>query len=103
MHANCGFCHRPGGNYPNFDYRYDTPFKDMNLCNADAKKGAIASASGKTKILVPGKAMDSVMWLRMNEPDPQKGRMPQIGSFVADHNGTTAVGDWINALPTTCP
>lgn len=102
LHANCGFCHRPGGNYANFDFRYDTAFKDMNLCNADAKKGAIANAPGKTKILVPGSPTDSVMWLRMNEPDPLKGRMPQVASFVVDKDGTGVVGDWITSL-TACP
>jgi len=103
LHANCGFCHRPGGNYPNFDFRYDTAFKDMNICNADAKKGAIASAPDKTKILVPGTETDSVMWLRMNEANPLQGRMPQIGSYVVDHDATAVVGDWIKALPATCP
>jgi uncharacterized repeat protein (TIGR03806 family) len=103
LHANCGFCHRPGGNYANFDFRYDTPYKDMKLCNATAQKGAIANAPGKTMILVPGKETDSVMWLRMNEADPEKGRMPQIGSWVADADGTSLVGDWIKSLPATCP
>lgn len=103
LHANCGFCHRPFGNYPNFDFRYDTTFKDMSICNAEAKKGAIASAPGKTSILVPGKETDSVMWLRMNEADPMKGRMPQVGSFAVDHDGTTVVGDWIKGLPAACP
>jgi len=103
LHANCGFCHRPGGNYANFDLRYGTPYKDMSLCNATAQKGAIASAPGKTTILVPGKETDSVMWLRMNEADPEKGRMPQIGSWVADADGTAVVGEWIKSLPTTSP
>ncbi len=103
LHANCGFCHRPGGNYPNFDFRYDTTFKNMNICNAEAKKGAIANAPGKTNILVPGKEADSVMWLRMNEADPMKGRMPQVASFVVDADATTVVGDWIKALPAACP
>ncbi len=103
LHANCGFCHRPGGNYPNFDFRYDATFKNMNICNAEAKKGAIANAPGKTNILVPGKETDSVMWLRMNEADPMKGRMPQVASYVVDHDATTVVGDWIKALPAACP
>ena len=103
LHANCGFCHRPGGNYPNFDYRYDTAFKDMNICNAEAKKGAIPNAPDKTKILVPGVETDSVMWLRMNEVDPVKGRMPQIGSWQADADGNKLVADWIKSLPATCP
>ncbi len=104
LHANCGFCHRPGGNFANFDLRNDTAIKDMMLCNADATKGAIENYPGKTKLLVPGKAMDSLLWLRMNEPNPLKGRMPQIASFVVDQSATSLVGAWINALDTTtCP
>jgi uncharacterized repeat protein (TIGR03806 family) len=104
LHANCGFCHRPGGNFANFDLRYDTAIKDMKICSVESTKGAIANAPNKTKILVPGAATDSLMWLRMNEPDPLKGRMPQVASFAVDQNAVTAVGAWINALTTTtCP
>jgi uncharacterized repeat protein (TIGR03806 family) len=102
LHANCGFCHRPGGNFANFDFRYDTAFKDMKICNAETTKGAIANAPGKTKIFVPGMEMDSVMWLRMNEADPVKGRMPQVASFAVDHDATTLLGDWIQSIA-TCP
>lgn len=102
LHANCGFCHRPGGNYANFDFRYDTAFKDMNICNAEVKKGAIANAPGKTLIFAPGQEADSVMWLRIDEADPDKGRMPQIGSWVPDTSGLAVVGDWIKSTA-TCP
>ena len=104
LHANCGFCHRPGGNFANFDLRYDTPIKDMKICSAESTKGAIANAPGFTKILVAGQHAQSLMWLRMNEMDEQKGRMPQIASYVVDHDATTLVGTWIDALTTaTCP
>jgi uncharacterized repeat protein (TIGR03806 family) len=102
LHANCGFCHRPGGNFANFDFRYDTTFKGMSICNAEATKGAIENAPGKTKLFVPGKEMDSLMWLRMNEADPVKGRMPQVASFAVDHDATTLIGDWIKSIA-TCP
>lgn len=104
LHANCGFCHRPGGNFANFDLRYDTPIQDMLVCNADSTKGAIENDPGFTKILVPGSKAASLMWLRMKESDPLKGRMPQIASFVVDTNAVSVVGDWIDALTTTtCP
>jgi uncharacterized repeat protein (TIGR03806 family) len=104
LHANCGFCHRPGGNFANFDLRNDTAIKDMKICNVESTKGAIENDPGKTKILVPGKEMDSLMWLRMNEPDPQKGRMPQVASFAVDQAAVGVVGDWIKTLTAaTCP
>ncbi len=48
-------------------------------------------------------SLDSVMWLRMNEADPMKGRMPQVASYVVDADATKVVGDWITALPAACP
>jgi len=102
LHANCGFCHRPGGNFANFDLRYDTPLSGMSICDTEVVKGAIANAPGKTKILVPGQETSSVLWLRMNEPDPNKGRMPQIASWVVDDAGVAAVGAWIKTIA-ACP
>ena len=102
LHANCGFCHRPGGNQANFDLRNDVALKDMKICNADAQKGAIPSAPGKTKLMVPGQEMDSVLWLRMNQPDEDSGRMPQIASYQVDANAVSLVGDWIKSI-SACP
>ncbi|HEY4106511.1 MAG TPA: hypothetical protein VGM44_21570, partial [Polyangiaceae bacterium] len=98
LHANCGFCHRPGGAYSVFDLRNDTALKDTNICNVDIQKPPIPSAPNSTKILAPGSAMDSVMWQRMNVADPDVGRMPQIASYAVDTNATQVVGDWINSL-----
>jgi uncharacterized repeat protein (TIGR03806 family) len=102
LHANCAFCHRPDGNFANFDLRYDTTLKNMGICNVGVEKGAIPSAPGKTKIMVPGQDMDSVMWLRMNASDADNGRMPQIASYVVDTDAVTVVGDWINSV-SNCP
>ena len=101
LHANCAFCHRPDGLFPNFDFRYDTAFKDMKICNAMAMQGTVGTSTSTT-ILSPGHAMDSVMWQRMNQADPDNGRMPQIGSYAIDTNAVTLVGNWINAI-TSCP
>jgi uncharacterized repeat protein (TIGR03806 family) len=102
LHANCAFCHRPDGNFANFDLRYDTTLKNMDICNVGVEKGAIPSAPGKTKIMVPGDDMASVMWLRMNASDEDNGRMPQIASYVVDTDAVTVVGDWINSV-SNCP
>ena len=98
LHANCAFCHRPGGTFAVFDLRYDTPLKDTKVCNAPINKPPIASAPDKTLDLRPGHATDSVMWLRMKELDPSRGRMPQIGSYAADSDGVSLVGSWIDSL-----
>jgi uncharacterized repeat protein (TIGR03806 family) len=97
LHANCGFCHRPGGAFALFDLRYDTLLKDTQICNVDINKAAPSGAAA-TKIMLPGDANDSAMWQRMTLTDPDTGRMPQIGSYAVDTSGIKVVGDWINLL-----
>ena len=76
----------------------------MNICNADAKKGAIANAPGKTKIFVLGVDTDSVMWLR--DERAGSGKRPHAAGRVLrrqpDHDAVGVVGDWIKSIP-TCP
>ncbi|HEX3777256.1 MAG TPA: hypothetical protein VHV51_22440 [Polyangiaceae bacterium] len=101
LHANCAFCHRPDGLYPNFDLRYDTALKDMKICDIDGIKGAVGTSQSST-ILKHGDAMDSLIWQRMNQADPDSGRMPQIGSYVVDADAMKIVGDWIDSI-SACP
>lgn len=101
LHANCGFCHRPGGAFALFDLRYDTALKDTNICNVDINKAAPSGATA-TKRMVPGDSAHSAMWQRMNIANPESGRMPQIGSYAVDSKGVGVVGDWIDSL-TACP
>ncbi|HEY3255541.1 MAG TPA: hypothetical protein VGJ91_16395, partial [Polyangiaceae bacterium] len=98
LHANCSFCHRPGGTFALFDLRYDTLLKDTKICNVTINKAPIPSGPDKTLEMKPGSSADSVMWLRMKELDPDRGRMPQIGSYVGDADGVSLVGSWIDSL-----
>jgi hypothetical protein len=41
LHANCAICHRPDGDFPNLDLRYDVAFKDTSLCGTAPVKGDI--------------------------------------------------------------
>jgi hypothetical protein len=107
--ANCAHCHQPNDGFimspfPNFDLRYTTALADANICNVMASKGLVPG-SNATTILVPGQPMNSVMWVRMNEPpseDDSTGRMPQIGTHVVDTMGLQLIGDWITSIQ-TCP
>lgn len=109
LQANCAHCHRPNDGFimspfPNFDLRYTTTLKDAKICNAPVAKGMVPGSNSST-ILVPGKPMDSIMWLRMNAPYVDTGtmvRMPQIASHVVDTEGVKLIGDWITSLP-SCP
>lgn len=97
LHANCAFCHRPDGLYKRFDLRYDVKLKDSLACNVDGIKGTVGNSTS-VNLLKPGSAADSLMWQRMNQSDPDKGRMPQIGSYVIDDPAQKLVAQWINAL-----
>jgi uncharacterized repeat protein (TIGR03806 family) len=107
--ANCSHCHQPNNGFimspfPNFDLRYTTPFADANICNVMAAKGMVPGSTATT-ILVPGQPMNSVLWVRMNEPPSDNGstgRMPQIGTHVVDTQGLQLIGNWISAM-TSCP
>jgi hypothetical protein len=108
IHANCSFCHRPadvggtmssGANFPTFDLRYDVPLAMTKVCNGDVKRTATGVTA--TKLLVPGSSATSAMWQRAQQADPNKGRMPQIGSYVVDPAGTKLIADWIDSLPAT--
>jgi hypothetical protein len=101
LHANCGFCHRPGGTFDEFDMRYDTALKNSNLCT-DGTQGQIGD-NPSIKILSPAHSADSLIVERMNlTNDAQTDeRMPQIGSYVVDTTGTPLVAKWIDGL-TSC-
>jgi uncharacterized repeat protein (TIGR03806 family) len=100
MHANCSFCHRPQGQFPNFDLRFDTPLAMTSICNVATKKTAPTITA--TTIMVPGDHADSAMWQRMHSMTGDNGRMPAIGSYVVDDTGTQLVADWIDSIA-TCP
>ena len=80
----------------------DTSLKDMTMCNIESTKGPIASAPGKSKLMVPGSEVNSLLWLRMNVDTPEKGRMPQIATYAIDTGGLAVVGDWLKSVP-ACP
>ena len=100
LHANCGFCHRPDGDFNVIDLRFATAFKDMGICNATPTKGD-QGVTGALD-LVPGQPMNSIMWLRMHEADPTSGRMPKLASYVVDTDGLGLLGDWITGIK-ACP
>jgi hypothetical protein len=103
LHANCAICHRPDGEFADFDMRYDVPFKNLGVCGVAPQRGDLVVGNLN---LDPGKPDNSVVWLRMNTPpDPQGGktlRMPQVATYVIDTEGLKLVGDWIKSIA-TCP
>jgi hypothetical protein len=100
LHANCGICHRPEGNYADIDLRYGVPLGELNICNVDPNKGNVGVVGSKR--LVPGAPERSVTLLRMQAPDQESGRMPELATSVLDPVGIPLVSDWIKSI-TACP
>jgi len=98
LHSNCAMCHRPGGPFATMDFRFDTAFANMNLCNAAPERGNLGVDSALR--LVPGKPDLSLVSLRMHALNVF--RMPKIGSLVKDPKGVALVDAWITDLK-ACP
>jgi uncharacterized repeat protein (TIGR03806 family) len=97
LHANCSHCHRPGGNARgNADFRFDTPFEDMNVCEVESDNDLGVSGA---LLLVPGEPPMSIMSLRMHATDTN--RMPPIGRNVVDEPNLDVIDAWIESL-TSC-
>ncbi len=99
LHANCAFCHQPGGTgRGTMDFRFATPFAAMGTCNAAPSAGDLGVA-GAT-VFTPGQPGKSLMSLRTHTTGPD--RMPPLASRVVDTAGVGALDAWITATA-TCP
>lgn len=99
MHANCAFCHRPDGEFPQIDMRYDTPLAQMGVCNVTPLKGDQGVLNAVE--LKPGEPANSIIYLRMNAL-PGSGRMPAIATNQVDTAGVKLISDWITGIK-SCP
>ncbi len=100
MHTNCAFCHRPGGVYPRFDLRFDTPFAERAICNAPAQ---VQFGPSTPVILAPGSPNASSLvyageaWTHVVCPSPI--------SCVFNtrlNSGSGLLFSWITSI-TSCP
>jgi uncharacterized repeat protein (TIGR03806 family) len=96
LHTNCAGCHRPGGPTPSdMDLRFTVPLALTATCDV---RGTTSSDLGvnEPRLLVPGDAGRSLLWLRMARRDVHA--MPPIGSLDIDEAGVALVADWIAGL-----
>jgi uncharacterized repeat protein (TIGR03806 family) len=99
LHANCSFCHRPGGpGRGAADFRFDLSFADTHLCNTVPDDGTLGIPGAK--LLVPSDPSKSLISARMHRTNV--GRMPPLATSVVDATGTSAVDAWISGV-TSCP
>ena len=103
LHANCSHCHQPGGTTPvTLDFRYSTPLRSMNACNADPLAGDLGFPA--IKLIDPnGTAAlpNSMVPLRMESIDPSI-RMPPLGTQIPDNAALDVIKAWIGEL-NACP
>jgi len=99
MHANCAFCHRPDGEFPQIDMRYETKLADMGVCNVVPLKGNQGVLDAVE--LKPADPANSIIYLRMNSL-PGSGRMPAIATNEIDTAGVKLISDWITSIK-ACP
>ncbi|RYZ64820.1 MAG: hypothetical protein EOP09_15320, partial [Proteobacteria bacterium] len=94
LHANCAFCHRPGGTGGgNLDMRYETELKNTGLCNSPGS-GNLGIADAK--ILFPGSPEKSILYQRISRRGAQQ--MPPLASNLVDEKAQGIVKTWIQNL-----
>lgn len=96
LHVNCAHCHRRGGGGgATMDLRYSLPLAQTGVLGEAPSLGGFGIA--EPQIVAPGEITRSVLWYRMAKTGP--GRMPHIGTRMADKRGLELLGNWIENLP----
>jgi putative heme-binding domain-containing protein len=96
LHVNCSHCHQFGaGGTADIELRYRIPLDQMKLLEVRPVQGTFDIAGAN--LLAPGDPSRSVLYYRMAKLG--RGRMPHIGSEIADDRGLRLIHDWIRQLP----
>jgi glucose/arabinose dehydrogenase len=105
LQANCASCHRPGGTADaDIDLRYlvdgdhALTLGEMRMCDALPVGGDLGVEGAR--ILVPGDAERSVLYLRMAQLGKQ--HMPPLSTMEVDTLALQQLKRWIDAI-TACP
>jgi len=98
LHANCAYCHRPGGTAPgDQDFRYTTTLTQTNTCDIAPTLGNLGITDPRR--IAPGSAARSVVVARVNRTGADA--MPPIMRHTIDTAGVTLLTTWVNGL-TSC-
>jgi uncharacterized repeat protein (TIGR03806 family) len=97
LHTNCSTCHNPvsGTATGSMDFRSTTRLADTKLCDVNPQHGDLGVRSAK--LLVPGNAEKSLLWLRVHSVD-SVSRMPPVASSLRDEQASNLLKTWVNGL-----
>jgi uncharacterized repeat protein (TIGR03806 family) len=96
LHANCAYCHRPGGpGRGALDLRFGAT--RARLCNEAPQEGDLGVPGAK--LLTPGASAKSIVYLRMIRRDSRG--MPPLASTLVDTKGSQLIKRWIDGM-TAC-
>ena len=100
LHANCSFCHRPGGPTPaQMDLRHEIPLEATGACDAPPTLGDLGIPDAR--IIAPGDPDRSELLSRMSRRD--FAGMPPVASRLPDPAGVALIRAWIESLaPDRC-
>lgn len=94
LHSNCSNCHRPDGpGRGDIDLRSTAPLADLG-CDRAPQLGSLGLEDAR--VVSAGSAASSVLSLRMHVLGAD--RMPAVGSYVVDPDGTSLIDAWIDSL-----
>jgi len=97
LDANCGHCHRPGGQAAPTRLFLDLDSADPGICRHTPE------VDGATRVIVPGHPESSELLARMRASDPFV-RMPRGPTHIPDGLGLALLTQWIAAMtPMDCP
>jgi uncharacterized repeat protein (TIGR03806 family) len=95
LHANCSYCHRPGGTAPgDQDFRYTTALAQTNACDITPSFGNLGITDPRR--IAPGSAARSIVVARMNRTGADA--MPPIMRHTIDTAGVQLLTTWVDGL-----
>ncbi|MBM4076146.1 MAG: hypothetical protein FJ267_10915, partial [Planctomycetes bacterium] len=97
LHVNCAHCHRTGGGGSAYiELQKELPLESLKAIDVRPTQGAFEIPDAK--IIAAGNPFRSTLYYRISKTG--SGRMPHIGSEIADERGVQLIQDWITRLPT---
>lgn len=92
LHANCSYCHQPGGiGQGPMDFRYNDNPDALNAINVAPTEGNLGVPDAK--IIFPGSPEKSILLMRLEKRGV--GQMPPLGTFRPHPKITSLIEKWI--------